>query len=190
MQITSLVLFALFAIALACVVSLVSGNSRKHMAGVMSLLSALAYAPIWLRFGNRPLFANAQLDPGTHEGNITKKSDAVISSRYLLAKFGTDVDHIDLCTQATIPIGIITDEAAAIGDNVNVELLVGPQTKRVQAAAALAAGIPVYALAGGQVGTPAGSSGIAYQVGWTLTAAAAQGDIVEISPVNGAIKTF
>lgn len=202
-----LVLVALLAIALACVVLRKilgktsfrinwkpSDKLRRKFSqafeSFMVLVRAVAYVPVWMRFGHRdaPEFAN--IGEGTHEGNVTKKATAAIASRYLIAKFGADIDHIDICTQATVPIGIITDEASAAEGLVNVEFLIGPQTKKVQAAAALVIGIPVYVLAAGQVGTPAGSSGIAYQVGWTITAAAAQGDIVEIIPVCGAIKTF
>lgn len=206
MQMTaSLVLAALLAIALACVVlwklfgktsfaQNVSDKLHRKLSnafqGFMVIVRSLAYVPVWMRFGHRETQLFANIGEGTHEGNVTKQVDAVISSRYLVAKFGTDINHVDICTQATIPIGIITDEAAAIGDRVNVELLLGPQTKKVQCAAALAINVPVYCLAGGQVGTPAGSSGVAYQIGWTLTATTTQGDLVEIIPMAGISKTF
>src|SRR3954468_5213718 len=83
----------------------------------------------------------ANIAEGSHEGNITKAVDAVITERYLLAKVGSASDRVAACGAVDTPIGIITDEAAAIGDLVNVALLgSSPSTLRMVASAAIAQG--------------------------------------------------
>lgn len=125
----------------------------------------------------------ANIGEGQHEGNITKRSDAVIASRYLLAKIGSDANHVNLAGVGDIPLGVITDEAAAIEDIVNVALFGASEcTLKVQAAAAIAQGDFVVAGAAGQIRTLPVAAGTYYIIGRALTAAAAQGDIVEIDP--------
>src|SRR5438128_547768 len=64
----------------------------------------------------------ANIAEGQHLASqgISYKSDVVITERFLLAKRGAASDSIDICGAANIPIGLITDEAGAINDYVNV----------------------------------------------------------------------
>ena len=75
-------------------------------------------------FGTRGprLVRLANIAEGQHSGNqgISYKSDVVITERFLLAKRGAASDSIDICGAANVPIGLITDEAAAVNDYVNV----------------------------------------------------------------------
>src|SRR5882762_3098145 len=75
------------------------------------------------RSSGRIRISFANIAEGTHGGNITKKTDGAITTRFLLGKRGSDDDHITPCTAVTdIPLGIITDEAAAAEDLINVGL--------------------------------------------------------------------
>src|SRR5436190_23223438 len=65
----------------------------------------------------------ANIADGTHCGNITKAVDAAITERFLLAKVGSASDRVAVCGAADTPMGVITDEAAATADLVNVALL-------------------------------------------------------------------
>jgi hypothetical protein len=61
----------------------------------------------------------ANIAEGTHDGRITKGVDAAITERYLLGKIGSASDRVAVCGASDTPIGVITDEAAAIGDLVH-----------------------------------------------------------------------
>ncbi len=153
---------------------------------VLLLLAAVALC-LWLIGRNRKdgimLFANVA--EGIHEsGNITKLSDGAITTRYLLAKIGTDIDHVDLAGTADIPLGVITDEASAAGLPVNVALFgAAAGTLKVVASAAITAGALVVSAASGKVRTLPGTTGTYYIIGRALVAASADGDIVEIAPM-------
>lgn len=124
----------------------------------------------------------ANIAEGRHStGNLSKKADAVIATRYLLVKFGTDVDHIALAGAADIPLGVCTDLAEAIEDPVNVHLLgSAPGTQFMVASAAIALGDFLQPAANGQVATLTAAAGTHYNVGRALNAAGAQGDLVEV----------
>ena len=64
-------------------------------------------------FSPRVEFCNAEFNIGVHEGAITKKVDAAIATRHLLAKFGSDADHVNKCGASDIPLGPMNDEAEA-----------------------------------------------------------------------------
>jgi hypothetical protein len=54
----------------------------------------------------------ANIAEGRHvTGNITKKLDAVPAERWVLCKFGSDVDHVNIAGAADIPLGVITTSA-------------------------------------------------------------------------------
>src|SRR4051794_39946556 len=62
----------------------------------------------------------ANIADGAHDGNITKETDVAITERFLLAKIGSAANRINIAGAADTPIGVITDEAANIGDIVNL----------------------------------------------------------------------
>ena len=126
-----------------------------------------------------PEFAN--IAEGTHECAITKKADAVISTRFLLGKDGDDDDSIAVCGASDIPLGVITDEATAIDDRVAVQLLGHGPTQRMVASEAITVGEHVYTAASGKVQDLPAGAGTYYEVGLALTPAAADGDIIEVA---------
>jgi hypothetical protein len=110
---------------------------------------------------------------GTVTGNISKKLDAVPAERWVLVKFGSDVDHVNIAGAADIPLGVITDIAEAIEDPVNVHLLgSAPGTQFMVASAAIALGDFLQPAANGQVATLTATTGTHYNVGRALNAAA------------------
>lgn len=121
------------------------------------------------------LMANSELGVGTHDANITKLTDAAITTRHLLYKKGSDNDHIAVSGATDIPLGVVADEATAAELDVTVKLLGKGETKKMVANAAITAGVPVYGAASGKV-APTGS----VLVGIARTAAAADGDVIEV----------
>lgn len=133
----------------------------------------------------RRLVCISNIGEGVHgDGSITKKVDAVQALRHALVKFGTDADHVAVTTANTeIPLGVCDDEAAAIEDNINVQLLGSkPGTILVRAHAAIAAGAYVVPAAAGRVQTMTGLTTVTtYIIGIALNAATNQDDLVEIA---------
>lgn len=125
----------------------------------------------------------ANIAEGTHEGNITKAVDAAITERWLLGKVGSAADRIAVCGLGEIPIGVITDEASAGGELVNVALLgSGRSTVRMVASAAIVQGALLEPAASGRVATLGGGAGTHHVVGRALDAASAAGDVIEVDP--------
>lgn len=149
-------------------------------------LAALAgLGAIALALRSRPRFEFSNIAEGERPtGNISKKSDAAFSSRFLVVKIGTDADHVNLAGTADVPIGVATDEATAAEDDVNVRLFgASPGTFRLQASAAIAVGDWVVSAASGQVRTLPVTAGTYYILGRALQAASAAGDLIEVAPV-------
>lgn len=124
----------------------------------------------------------ANIAEGRHvTGNITKKLDAVPAERWVLAKFGSDVDHVNIAGAADIPLGVITDIGEAIEQEVNVQLLgCAPGTVFMVASAAITLGDFLQPAANGRVATLTATTGTHYNVGRALNAAAQAGDLVEV----------
>lgn len=161
--------------------------SVERLAFAGSAVFALLALLVWRARRHRGDFlANALLVNVHPTGNIAKIPDAAFASRYLIAKRGTDVDHIDLCGVGDIPLGIVTDETGTTADltvPLNVAhfgAIIG--TQRVQAAAAVALDAQVVSGAAGQARTLPGASGTYYIIGRAIQAAAAQNDQFEIAP--------
>lgn len=124
-------------------------------------------------------------------GNITRKTDAAIATRFLLGKVGTDGDHIAVAGASDTPYGVITDEAGAAEDLVNVAILACTQgTLKVvnDATGAIAVGDVIVPAASGKVKKIAAGAGNYYVVGIAMQTAAADGDQFEIAPI-GSWKT-
>lgn len=149
---------------------------------IMALLVALLFAPM---MGIARVFAPSGVDAlnvqGTHDGVVTRTAEGALAA-HLLLTFGTAPGtQVKLCTAATRPLGFAFDtvaDAALVG----VELLTVGPTKIAIASKAIAAGVRVYATAGGKL-TDAVVAG-AFLVGESLTAAAADGDEFEIMPLS------
>ena len=141
---------------------------------LMGLVNGLRRRPKTVQFAN--------ISGGTHDGSYTKKTDAAVSTRYLLGKVGSDVDHIAACGASEIPVGVITDEASAAEELVAVELLgVTKRTLRMVASEAIDAGEHVYTAASGKVQDLPAGAGTYYEVGLALTSASADGDLIEVA---------
>lgn len=125
----------------------------------------------------------ANIAEGTHGGAITKEVDAAITERFLLAKIGSAANRVAVCGSADTPIGVITDEAAATADIVNVALLGSARsTLRMVASAAIAQGALLEPAANGRVATLGAGVGTHHVVGRALDAAANAGDVIEVDP--------
>ncbi len=126
---------------------------------------------------------NAFGDGNHTSGVITKRADAVHTARHLLVKVGSNADHIAICTDGDLPLGVCSDEPSAIEDPANVQLLGAvPGTLLAVASEAITVGSLLYTADDGKVqNTPAGA-GTYYQVGRAITASSADGDVLEMVP--------
>ena len=119
---------------------------------------------------------------GTHEDGITRLTDAAITTRHLLYKLGSDANHIAVCGASNVPLGTVADEAAAAEEYIAVSLLgATSKTRLMVASEALTVGELVFTAASGKISNLSASAGTYYQVGVTVTAAAADGDLVEVA---------
>lgn len=161
-------------------------NKTKYMRRAFSVIVAAARVR-WLqaqgkwhhsrvRGGSGRTVRLANIAEGTHEGNITKAADAAITQPHLLGKIGSAADRIAVCGAADTPVGVITDEAEAAGDLVNVALLGSSRgTLRMVASGIIAQGAFVEPAAGGQVQTLGSGAGTHHVVGRALDAAERRG---------------
>lgn len=117
---------------------------------------------------------------GTHAGGcMTRTAEGALASRHLLVKAGTDpAKQVIVCGATDEPVGI-ADDAAADAELVAVGgLSANDGTRLAVASEAIAAEARVYTDAGGKV-TDTSVTGC-YLVGRAKTAAAADGDEIEI----------
>ncbi len=153
-----------------------------HLTIMLTVLALAAWAILKIKQGaSIPHFSNVA--EGTHEGSLTKKADAVISTRFLMVKIGSDADHIAVCGVGDRPLGIATDEAEGAEDLVNVNLLSpSASTQKAVASEAIAVGATVFTAASGKVQNEPVAAGTYYLAGRALTAAGADGEVIEIEP--------
>jgi hypothetical protein len=129
-----------------------------------------------MKKSNRIIFANVA--EGTHRGNITFLAGDPILTRQVLVALQDNVVHV--ADSDEIPIGVITDEAEAANNPVNVQLLGGESTAIIIAGAPIAAGSRVVSAADGKITALPFAAGTYLQVGIALTSATAAGDGVEV----------
>jgi hypothetical protein len=123
-------------------------------------------------------------------GNISKRSDGALG-RWLMVKPGSDSDHVVVATATDSPYGVVTDEATAAEDPVNVAFLASANgtLKAVNdGTGALAFGDYLVPAAAGKVKKLAAGAGNYYIVGTCLQASTGDGDVFEFLPI-GAWKT-
>lgn len=126
------------------------------------------------------LQVNALTD-GIHKDGVLGHllADAAQTTRHLLVTRGTDNDHFAVATATTIPYGTCLDEPSAAEEAAAIQLLGKGGTVKMIASEAMATiGVNVYAAAGGKIAL----SGVVL-VGRLLTAASADGDIVEVDSI-------
>ena len=121
---------------------------------------------------------------GTHTNGISLLSSAAVATRYLLGKRGADVDHVAvLAATADQPLGVMTDEASAAEESINVELLgVTNKTVPVVAKVAITLDADLYGTADGKVGIKPTAAGTYWRVGRAMQAADAENDVIEMLP--------
>ncbi len=126
----------------------------------------------------------ANIAEGTHVKSIAFYTDAAVATRHLLFKAGSDSRHIAVCALATDqPFCTLPDEASAAEELVQGELLgIGVETRLMVAVEAIAADVDVFTAAGGKVQDLPATAANVWKVGRSKTAAAADGDKIEIIP--------
>ena len=134
---------------------------------------------ICLTKGPRVCFANIAEGSRT-TGNITKLTDATITTRFLLVKIGSDSDHVAVSAANTdIPLGVCTDEAPASQELVNVALLgVANGTAKVSLGGTVNAGDMLQSNGDGTAVKLLTTTGTFYNIGRALMAGVA-GDVIE-----------
>lgn len=112
----------------------------------------------------------------THKNSITKTASAAISQG-VIVKLGSDSSCVAACSATDANAIGVTLDSAAQNDNVAVALLgIANHTVQTVASGAISAGAKVYLAANGKIS----ASGTIY-VGIALTAASADGDLVELA---------
>lgn len=140
----------------------------------------LAMASVF-RLGAREEVHNIASTVGTHATGALplECQTAAITTRYLLVQKGTADNQIIVNIATTRPWGVVADEPA-VGDLATVQLCgCMPGTMKMVANAAITVGSPVYTAAGGKVSGTFGAT--LYMVGRAVTAAAADGDLIEVA---------
>jgi hypothetical protein len=114
-------------------------------------LFLLAFCALFVG-GLRDNFATVNTEgPGkTHHGVVTRIPDSTnfsnFTAQHLLLMAGSDVDHVQVCDGAHLPLGHTDDDPQAAGDPIQMNLLGSiKRTVKMLAASALAASIDVYA---------------------------------------------
>jgi hypothetical protein len=145
-----------------------------------SLARLLAAIASVFRIGAREEICNVSSSVGTHaDGRIDRSWETGTAVRNILVQTGTAPGtQIIANVLATRPIGVMLDEPAE-GELAAVQLLgCGTGTVKMVASAAITAGAPVYTAAAGKVSATYGAA--TYLVGRALTAAGADGDVIEV----------
>ncbi len=148
----------------------------------------------WIRSHRTVILSNVA--PGIHSGgNKTYLASTAIASKYLFGAAAATEGQIALAgsadtTSGTRAVGVITDEADAIGDPVNVTILgAAGATMKVQAAETITVGALLTSNSASKaVKLSTQSAGTYYVYGIALTSAAA-GELVEFAPTPGLTQT-
>jgi len=125
----------------------------------------------------------------THESSVTRTNDAAITARHLLWKKGATDAGVALNTDGDCPLGTIDNTETSTGVRQSVLLLGKGGTKKMVASEAITAGEQVYTADDGKV-QDAPSGATVYLVGTALTAAGADGDIIEVQDCTPVSVTF
>ena len=120
---------------------------------------------------------------GVHDKSIRRTVDSALTVRHLLVKQGASANSADICGAADIPLGAV-DNILAVGEPATVLLLGKEETKLLIASGPINAGVEVFTDAGGKVQARPTGAGTYYYIGISLTAATADGDVIEVSDNN------
>lgn len=146
----------------------------------LSMVLLALLASVVQIFGRREECCNVNANVGTHaNGIISLECETAALTRYKLVQKGTAGNQIIANVATTRPWGVVLDEPA-VGDIAAVQLLGCSQgTVKMVANAAIAVGDLCYTAAAGKVSPTYGAT--LFLVGRAVTAAAADGDIIEVA---------
>jgi hypothetical protein len=125
---------------------------------------------------------------GTHpEGVVSLSPEEAVSTKHLLVKRGTAATDFGIADAGELPIGVCPDEADAVdvssGHPKAVHLLGATRgTILMVAAGVIPDDTDVYSVGGGKVDIVGDAASGDYLVGRSVTAAAADGDEIEVIP--------
>jgi hypothetical protein len=116
--------------------------------------------------------------PGSNESGVLTFSAGAAIAQHLRVKLVAGVLQVAVAADGPgVEVGTMEEASFAAGDVVAVKARNHPGTRKMVADAAVAANAQVFSRAGGKVGA---TSVGAFRVGIALTAAAADGDIIEV----------
>ena len=113
--------------------------------------------------------------------NTTRVSVGAINQRNLVCNFDSNSTYgiVPLALASTYPHCVCSDTAAGAGEEVHVRLICGSErTCELVAAASIAAGAPIYTVPNGKVQRLPSSAGTYWQIGFAVTAAAANNSVL------------
>lgn len=125
----------------------------------------------------------------THDASVRRTNDAAVTARHLLWKKGAGDNTVALNGAADCPLGTIDNTETGTDEGQSILLLGKGPTKKMVASEAITAGEQVFTAASGKVqDTPTGAT--VYLLGTALTAADADGDIIEVQDCVPVKMTF
>lgn len=137
------------------------------------------------RVGRRALLVAAINDLPQNVGSSRESrrylASGALATRYVFVKAGADDRHVAAIAAASdMPLGVLTDEATAAEDPVNVELPITPRTLPLVAGGAIPAlQVDLYMTAAGKVVVKPTAAGTYWRVARNKTLAGGDGDPVE-----------
>ncbi len=147
------------------------------LVAVIAALGTLAHSLLGSPPRHRIRLANTyDAALATHESAVNRTNDAAITARHLLYKKGAGNGTVALADAASPALGTIDNVESGTGTNQSLLLLGRGPTKKMVAAGEIAVGVPVYQAANGKVDDTG-----TLQVGYSLTAAALDGDLIEVN---------
>ncbi len=146
---------------------------------ILMTLIALAAACLHRLCGNTLAANTYDAAVETHEATVRRANDAAVTDRHLLWKKGAADGSIALNGATDPPLGTVDNTEPETGKGQTVHLLGRGPTKKMVASKAIAAGVRVFTAASGKATDTHGAN--AFQLGISLTAAAADGDIIEVN---------
>lgn len=156
----------------------------KTLLKMVMLVVAAVSASAKELMGTRPLIKCANTYDAamsTNERSVLRTNDAAVTTRHLLWKKGSADTGVALNGATDVPLGTIDNVESSTGVRQTIHLLGKGSTKIMVANEAITAGEQVFTAASGKVQDLPGSTATVYLVGTALTAAANDGDLIEVA---------
>lgn len=131
----------------------------------------------------QPRAMACNIGEGTHEDSISLLSDEAHGRHLIMTCVSaSDTDHYAICAAGEDPIGVCPDEVASdeVGEARAIRLLSRGATVKMVASEIITKGERVYTAAAGKVQDLPAGAGTYYLLGKALTAAGADGDVIEV----------